>query len=82
MRKLQRQLKLSGHACHVKRRLEFTILLIYHSEIGVPTVFKGEVLVHSTGKVQRMSQASQLSPWITWGWLTKSRMLTRIPRLC
>ena len=72
--KLQQQLKLSGHACHVRRMLESTILLIYPSETGAPIVFKGEVLVHRIRKVQQMSQGYQSYPWTTWAWLTKNLM--------
>ena len=55
-------------ACLARKKLESITSLIYHSEIGVLTVFKDEVLVRRTRKVLLMNQASLSSPWIIWAW--------------
>ena len=49
-------MKLSGHACHVKKKLELTASLTYHLETGAHIVFKVEVLVHLTRRGHQKNQ--------------------------
>ena len=75
-------MKLSGHACQVKNKLELTASLTYHSETGAHIVFKVEVLAHHTRKGQQKNQEYLLYQWTTWEWLTKNLTWMRIRQLC